>query len=113
MRRGLLGCPHYRRRCAVVAPCCERTYTCRECHDEAEADHDLDSKLVETMLCMECNCRQPAAGMRAAHLRPAPSHAEPEPSRSPEQTWSLAIAPCQTLWRLQVLRLVLRLAPRT
>lgn len=62
--RGSLGCPHYLRRCAVVAPCCERTYTCRECHDEAEADHDLDSKLVEHMLCMECNSRQPAAGQR-------------------------------------------------
>lgn len=57
-----LGCAHYQRRCKVVAPCCNRTYTCRECHDEAETDHDLDSKQVEEMLCMECNTQQPAAG---------------------------------------------------
>lgn len=62
---GELGCPHYKRRCKLVAPCCDRIYTCRECHDEAEPDHDLDSKVVEQMVCMECNSRQPAAGERS------------------------------------------------
>ena len=29
------GCPHYRRRCSVKAPCCGQFYTCHNCHDEA------------------------------------------------------------------------------
>ena len=63
---GELGCGHYKRKCKVVAPCCDRAYTCRECHDEAEPDHEMDSKAVESMVCMECNTRQHAA--RASRL---------------------------------------------
>ena len=37
---GVLGCPHYQRRCALVAPCCSQTFTCRLCHDE-KCDHSL------------------------------------------------------------------------
>jgi len=61
VRSGELGCGHYKRKCKVVAPCCDRAYTCRECHDEAEPDHEMDSKAVDTMVCMECNTRQHAA----------------------------------------------------
>ena len=64
---GELGCGHYKRKCKVVAPCCDRAYTCRECHDEAEPDHEMDSKAVESMVCMECNTRQHAA--RASRIR--------------------------------------------
>lgn len=49
------------RRCQVVAPCCQRVYTCRHCHDEAE-DHRLQGSDVTTMVCMDCGLRQPAAG---------------------------------------------------
>ena len=59
--RGELGCGHYKRKCKVIAPCCDRAYTCRECHDEAEPDHEMDSKAVQHMICMECNTRQRAA----------------------------------------------------
>lgn len=61
VRSGELGCGHYKRKCKVVAPCCDRAYTCRECHDEAEPDHEMDSKAVDTMVCMDCNTRQHAA----------------------------------------------------
>ena len=54
----------------MVAPCCDRVYTCRECHDEAEPDHEMDSKAVESMVCMECNTRQRAA--RAHPLQSSP-----------------------------------------
>uniref|UniRef100_A0A1D1XE37 Putative RING finger protein C2F3.16 n=1 Tax=Anthurium amnicola TaxID=1678845 RepID=A0A1D1XE37_9ARAE len=38
LERGLLlyGCPHYRRRCRIRAPCCNETFDCRHCHNEAK-----------------------------------------------------------------------------
>lgn len=65
---GVLGCAHYQRRCAIVAPCCGRTYTCRICHDAAE-DHRLEQQTITDMLCMECGQRQPVAG-KPSSLRP-------------------------------------------
>ncbi|KAJ8434401.1 hypothetical protein Cgig2_002603 [Carnegiea gigantea] len=29
------GCEHYRRRCRIRAPCCNRIFTCRHCHNDA------------------------------------------------------------------------------
>ena len=29
-----LGCPHYERKCEILAPCCEIWYGCRHCHNE-------------------------------------------------------------------------------
>jgi len=37
----------------LVAPCCGRVYTCRQCHDEAE-DHVMDRYAVREMRCMRC-----------------------------------------------------------
>ena len=37
---GVLGCRHYRRRCMLVAPCCDTPHVCRLCHDEA-SDHQV------------------------------------------------------------------------
>ena len=34
----LLGCPHYRRKCKILTPCCSRTYVCRLCHNSAVND---------------------------------------------------------------------------
>ena len=31
---GQHGCIHYRRRCQLVAPCCEEVFWCRHCHNE-------------------------------------------------------------------------------
>lgn len=35
------GCKHYKRNCKLVASCCNKSYTCRHCHDEA-TDHVMD-----------------------------------------------------------------------
>lgn len=45
---GVLGCAHYARGAQLVAPCCGRVYTCRQCHDEAE-DHVMDRYAVREM----------------------------------------------------------------
>lgn len=54
----VLGCPHYRRACKMRAPCCQRLFTCRLCHDQA-ADHTVDREEVKEMLCMRCGTLQP------------------------------------------------------
>lgn len=38
---GVLGCQHYQRKCALVAPCCSQVFTCRLCHDDV-CDHKMD-----------------------------------------------------------------------
>lgn len=59
---GGLGCKHYARGAALVAPCCGgRKFTCRHCHDE-EVDHPLDIKAVISMACMHCGAVGPVAG---------------------------------------------------
>lgn len=54
----VLGCPHYRRACKMRAPCCQRLFTCRLCHDQA-SDHTVDREEVKEMLCMRCGTLQP------------------------------------------------------
>ena len=43
------GCKHYRRKCDVLAPCCQRYFCCHMCHDEHFAAHyaDADACSVE------------------------------------------------------------------
>jgi len=55
-----LGCAHYKRHCKLIAPCCNKAYNCRFCHDEAEPTHSLDRKKVEEVECLKCNTRGPA-----------------------------------------------------
>eukprot|EP00192_Tetraselmis_astigmatica_P000948 CAMPEP_0117679692 /NCGR_PEP_ID=MMETSP0804-20121206/17947_1 /TAXON_ID=1074897 /ORGANISM="Tetraselmis astigmatica, Strain CCMP880" /LENGTH=1249 /DNA_ID=CAMNT_0005489125 /DNA_START=485 /DNA_END=4234 /DNA_ORIENTATION=- len=55
------GCKHYKRNCALVAPCCNKVYHCRLCHDEVE-NHKMDRYAVREMVCKICNVRQLAAG---------------------------------------------------
>ncbi|XP_018564543.1 RING finger and CHY zinc finger domain-containing protein 1 [Anoplophora glabripennis] len=52
------GCPHYRRKCKFVSPCCNKIYTCRFCHDEQE-DHKLIRKAINELMCALCDTRQP------------------------------------------------------
>lgn len=52
------GCKHYRRNCKILAPCCEKLYTCIRCHDEL-TDHSIDRKAITMMLCMKCLVIQP------------------------------------------------------
>jgi hypothetical protein len=35
---GEFGCSHYRRRCKLVAPCCDKAYWCRHCHNDSEME---------------------------------------------------------------------------
>jgi uncharacterized CHY-type Zn-finger protein len=55
----VLGCRHYKRNVKLQCSTCNRWYTCRFCHDEAE-DHVLNRKETKNMLCMLCGCAQRA-----------------------------------------------------
>lgn len=55
----VLGCKHYKRNVKLQCSACEKWYTCRLCHDEAE-DHVLDRKATKNMLCMLCGSAQKA-----------------------------------------------------
>ncbi|PNJ48763.1 RCHY1 isoform 10, partial [Pongo abelii] len=65
--RGQRGCEHYDRGCLLKvtpsmdssltsfrrAPCCDKLYTCRLCHDNNE-DHQLDRFKVKEVQCINC-----------------------------------------------------------
>jgi hypothetical protein len=57
----ILGCPHYMRKCKVLAPCCNQFFTCRFCHDEQVSEHKMNRYKVEEMFCMLCKERQSAS----------------------------------------------------
>mmetsp|Transcript_14381 Transcript_14381/g.31095 ORF Transcript_14381/g.31095 Transcript_14381/m.31095 type:complete len:324 (+) Transcript_14381:118-1089(+) len=65
---GQHGCDHYRRRCLLVAPCCNEVFWCRHCHNATKSDneqdpqkrHVLDRKAVREVVCALCHTRQPA-----------------------------------------------------
>jgi hypothetical protein len=56
----VLGCAHYKRNVKLQCSDCERWYTCRICHDDAE-DHTLPRRETRHMLCMLCSTPQPVA----------------------------------------------------
>ncbi|XP_019056370.1 PREDICTED: E3 ubiquitin-protein ligase MIEL1 isoform X2 [Tarenaya hassleriana] len=66
--RGLMehGCPHYRRRCRIRAPCCNEIFGCRHCHNEAKNSINIDQKLrhdiprhqVKQVVCILCGTEQ-------------------------------------------------------
>ncbi|CAI0444513.1 unnamed protein product [Linum tenue] len=70
LEKGLMeyGCPHYRRRCRIRAPCCNEVFTCRHCHNEAINDINVDQKLrhdmprheVRQVICSLCGTEQEA-----------------------------------------------------
>uniref|UniRef100_A0A8C0LSC6 Ring finger and CHY zinc finger domain containing 1 n=1 Tax=Canis lupus dingo TaxID=286419 RepID=A0A8C0LSC6_CANLU len=51
--QGWRGCEHYDRGCLLKAPCCDKLYTCRLCHDNNE-DHQLDGFKVKEVQCINC-----------------------------------------------------------
>ena len=53
-------CEHYVRRCSLVAPCCNKVYVCRHCHNDAET-HEMDRHAVKELICHECNQQQPVS----------------------------------------------------
>ncbi|KAK5947214.1 hypothetical protein PMZ80_001362 [Knufia obscura] len=60
-----LGCQHYKRNVKMQCASCEKWYTCRLCHDEAE-DHTLPRRDTRYMLCMLCKTPQ-AVGQTCKH----------------------------------------------
>ena len=54
-----MGCEHYRRNVKLQCNTCQKWYTCRLCHDDAE-DHALPRKETKNMLCMPCGYAQKA-----------------------------------------------------
>ena len=44
------------------APCCNKTYPCRLCHDEKET-HEIDRFAVKEVVCRKCDKRQPVSLM--------------------------------------------------
>ncbi|KAF3766140.1 zf-CHY-domain-containing protein, partial [Cryphonectria parasitica EP155] len=55
-----LGCVHYKRNIKVQCAECDKWYTCRLCHDDAE-EHTLPRKHTKNMLCMLCGHAQKAS----------------------------------------------------
>lgn len=55
-------CVHYERNCNIVAPCCDRIFGCRVCHDEISASGHppMNRFLIEHVVCKKCNTRQTA-----------------------------------------------------
>ncbi|CAK7266868.1 hypothetical protein SEPCBS57363_002309 [Sporothrix epigloea] len=62
--RKLYGCEHYRRNVKLQCYTCERWYTCRLCHNDAE-DHTLPRSSTRNMLCMLCGYAQRAGAVCA------------------------------------------------
>ena len=57
------ACVHYERNCTIVAPCCQRVYGCRICHDElSPAGHPpMNRFALQEIICKNCNTRQPCS----------------------------------------------------
>ncbi|KAK9702434.1 Ring finger domain [Popillia japonica] len=53
------GCEHYKRKVMLVAPCCNKIYTCRFCHN-AKENHELNRHAVLQVICMVCKEKQRA-----------------------------------------------------
>lgn len=49
-----IGCSHYARKCILISPCCNKEYTCRLCHDDAE-NHELNRQKVQKVKCAKCH----------------------------------------------------------
>jgi hypothetical protein len=60
---GNSACVHYERNCNVVAPCCNRVFGCRICHDElSPPGHSAMNRfMVRELVCKLCNTRQAAS----------------------------------------------------
>ncbi|KAL3745327.1 hypothetical protein ACJRO7_014436 [Eucalyptus globulus] len=60
------GCPHYRRRCRIRAPCCNEIFDCRHCHNDAKNNinvnqkqrHELPRHQVQQVVCSLCGTEQ-------------------------------------------------------
>jgi len=60
---GNAACVHYERNCNIVAPCCNRVFGCRICHDElSPSGHPpMNRFLIREVVCKLCGTRQAAS----------------------------------------------------
>ena len=59
-----ISCVHYERRCNIVAPCCNKIFGCRVCHDEMTPPPGhgaMDRFAVREIVCKDCKTRQPTS----------------------------------------------------
>jgi len=65
------ACVHYERNCNIVAPCCQRVFGCRICHDElSPAGHSpMNRFLVREVVCKNCQTRQSASYVETACVK--------------------------------------------
>lgn len=54
------GCSHYKRNCMIKAPCCNKYFSCRFCHDE-NCDHEINRHEISHMKCLFCGKEQKPA----------------------------------------------------
>lgn len=47
-------CPHYDRNCRIIAPCCNKMFGCRLCHDEKVTSHKINRHAIKRMQCNIC-----------------------------------------------------------
>jgi RING finger and CHY zinc finger domain-containing protein 1 len=62
------GCEHYKRKCKLIMPCCDKAFSCRLCHDLKMYDNNSDFKKahkleenrfkIKEIICQNCNTRQ-------------------------------------------------------
>ena len=50
-------CNHYERNCVIIAPCCNKEFPCRLCHDE-NSDHKINRFDIKEIVCKKCDQRQ-------------------------------------------------------
>jgi len=86
------GCSHYKRKCALVSPCCNGVFYCRFCHDQKMYDeetdpkksHKLDRHAVTHVVCWNCGLKQRASpycgGSDINVSAPAEASVSPSPS---------------------------------
>lgn len=56
------ACVHYERNCNIVAPCCNRVFGCRICHDELSPCRlPMNRFMVQEVVCKNCATRQRAS----------------------------------------------------
>jgi hypothetical protein len=52
-----IKCNHYTRKCLIRAPCCDKIFPCRLCHNE-NSDHEINRYDIKKIICIECNTEQ-------------------------------------------------------
>ena len=60
------NCEHYKRGCKIIAPCCNKIFHCRLCHDE-QSNHEINRFNIKKVQCSN----HFSASSAAIHPEPA------------------------------------------